>query len=35
VSGQTYVVLTGCEQFVNDEAIAAGPAIVKVTNLAE
>jgi hypothetical protein len=33
VNGQTYVVLTGCDQFVNDDTIAAGPAIVEVTNL--
>ena len=33
VNGQTYVVLTGCSEYVNDETIAAGPAIVEVTNL--
>lgn len=32
VNGQTYVVLTGCKDVVNDETVAAGPAIVEVTN---
>jgi len=32
VNGQTYVVLTGCKDAVNDNTVAAGPAIVEVTN---
>lgn len=32
VNGQTYVVLTGCKDAVNDNTVAAGPAIIEVTN---
>jgi len=32
INGQSYVVLTGCKDAVNDETVAAGPAIVEVTN---
>lgn len=32
VNGQSYVVLTGCNEAVNDDTIAAGPAIVEITN---
>jgi hypothetical protein len=32
VNGQSYVVLTGCSDTVNDDTIAAGPAIVEITN---
>lgn len=31
VDGQTYVVLTGCNTILNDETIAAGPAIIEVS----
>jgi len=31
VSGQSYVVLTGCKDAVNDNTIVAGPAIVEIT----
>jgi hypothetical protein len=33
VNGQRYVVLAGCGRFVNDDMVAAGLAIVEVTNL--
>jgi len=33
VSGQAYVVLTGCDDAVNDETITAGPAVIEVTNI--
>jgi hypothetical protein len=29
-AGQTYVVLTGCDEFVSDDTVAAGPAIIEV-----
>ena len=32
INGQSYVVLTGCSDAVNDETISAGPAIVEITN---
>ncbi|KAE9380432.1 hypothetical protein N431DRAFT_459362 [Stipitochalara longipes BDJ] len=32
INGQSYVVLTTCKDGVNDETIAAGPAIVEITN---
>lgn len=32
INGQSYVVLTGCNEAVNDDTIAAGPAIVEITN---
>lgn len=32
INGQSYVVLTGCEEDINDDTIAAGPAIVEITN---
>ncbi|KAI9641933.1 hypothetical protein NHQ30_009802 [Ciborinia camelliae] len=32
INGQSYVVLTVCEKEVNDETIAAGPAIIEITN---
>lgn len=32
VNGQSYVVLTGCNGTVTDETVAAGPAIVEITN---
>jgi len=32
VNGQSYVVLTGCKDVVNDDTVAAGPAIVEITN---
>ncbi|KAH7336063.1 ferritin-like domain-containing protein [Rhexocercosporidium sp. MPI-PUGE-AT-0058] len=32
VNGQSYVVLTGCKDRVTDETVAAGPAIVEITN---
>ncbi|KAI9880970.1 MAG: hypothetical protein M1830_009464 [Pleopsidium flavum] len=32
VNGQSYVVLTGCKDAVTDDTVAAGPAIVEVTN---
>lgn len=32
VNGQSYVVLTGCNTTVTDDTVAAGPAIVEVTN---
>ncbi|KAA6414114.1 MAG: hypothetical protein FRX48_02476 [Lasallia pustulata] len=34
VAGQTYVVLTGCNEAVNDDTVAAGPAIVEVASAA-
>jgi hypothetical protein len=33
INGQSYVVLTGCDDVVNDETIVAGPAIVEITNI--
>ena len=32
INGQSYVVLTGCDTEVTDDTIAAGPAIVEITN---
>ena len=32
VNGQTYVILTACNERVNDETTAAGPAIIEVEN---
>jgi len=32
VNGQSYVVLTGCKDRVTDDTVAAGPAIVEITN---
>ncbi|KAL3418803.1 hypothetical protein PVAG01_09024 [Phlyctema vagabunda] len=32
INGQSYVVLTGCKDSVTDSAVAAGPAIVEITN---
>ncbi|KAL1615100.1 hypothetical protein SLS56_011927 [Neofusicoccum ribis] len=32
INGQSYVVLTGCKDAVTDETVAAGPAIVEITN---
>jgi len=32
VNGQSYVVLTGCNETVTDDTVAAGPAIVEITN---
>ena len=32
VNGQSYVVLTGCKDAVSDDTVAAGPAIVEITN---
>lgn len=32
VNGQSYVVLTGCNDTVSDDTVAAGPAIIEVTN---
>ncbi|KAI9056189.1 hypothetical protein LZ554_001117 [Drepanopeziza brunnea f. sp. 'monogermtubi'] len=32
INGQSYVVLTGCADAVNDDTVAAGPAIVEITN---
>lgn len=29
-AGQTYVVLTGCNEAVTDDTVAAGPAIIEV-----
>lgn len=31
-NGQSYVVLTGCKDAVNDDTVAAGPAIIEITN---
>lgn len=31
-NGQSYVVLTGCNEVVNDDTVAAGPAIIEITN---
>ncbi|KAH8171021.1 ferritin-like domain-containing protein [Sarocladium implicatum] len=31
-AGQTYVVLTGCKDFVTDDTVAAGPAIIEIAN---
>ena len=33
ISGQSYVVLTGCNTTVSDDTVTAGPAIVEITNL--
>ena len=30
ISGQTYVVLTGCNTTVSDDTVAAGPAVFEV-----
>ncbi|KAH7303644.1 ferritin-like domain-containing protein [Stachybotrys elegans] len=30
-AGQTYVVLTGCNKFVTDDTVAAGPAIIEIS----
>ncbi len=32
INGQSYVVLTACKDKVTDETVAAGPAIVEITN---
>lgn len=32
INGQSYVVLTGCNTAVTDDTVAAGPAIVEITN---
>ena len=32
LNGQTYVVLTACNEAVNDETTAAGPAIIEIEN---
>lgn len=32
IDGQSYVVLTACTDAVNDNTVAAGPAIVEITN---
>ncbi len=32
VNGQSYVVLTACKDRVTDDTVAAGPAIVEITN---
>lgn len=32
INGQSYVVLTTCKDEVTDETVAAGPAIVEITN---
>jgi hypothetical protein len=32
INGQSYVVLTACTDAVNDSTVAAGPAIVEITN---
>ena len=32
VNGQSYVVLTACTDAVNDDTVAAGPAIVEIDN---
>jgi hypothetical protein len=32
VNGQTYVILTACNEKVNDETTAAGPAIIEIEN---
>ncbi|KAI6717179.1 hypothetical protein PZA11_001719 [Diplocarpon coronariae] len=32
INGQSYVVLTGCDDKVTDDTVAAGPAIVEITN---
>jgi len=32
VNGQSYAVLTGCNDSVTDDTIAAGPAIIEITN---
>ncbi|TWU71432.1 hypothetical protein ED733_002318 [Metarhizium rileyi] len=31
-AGQTYVVLTGCNESVTDDTVAAGPAIIEISN---
>lgn len=30
ISGQSYIVLTGCNTTVSDDTVAAGPAVVEV-----
>jgi hypothetical protein len=30
VKGQSYVVLSGCDKFINDDTVVAGPAIVEI-----
>lgn len=32
INGQSYVVLTGCNTTVTDDTVAAGPAIVEISN---
>lgn len=32
INGQSYVVLTGCKDAVNDSTVTAGPAIIEITN---
>jgi len=32
INGQSYAVLTGCNEAVTDETISAGPVIVEITN---
>lgn len=32
INGQSYVVLTGCKDSITDSTVAAGPAIVEITN---
>ena len=34
-AGQTYVVLTGCKDFITDDTVAAGPAIIEVCLLSK
>lgn len=34
VTGQSYVVLTGCDDAVTDDTVAAGPAIVEIASAA-
>lgn len=31
VSGQSYVVLTGCNTTVTDDTVAAGPAVLEIS----
>ena len=33
ISGQSYIVLTGCNTTVSDDTVAAGPAVVEIMNL--
>ena len=33
ISGQSYIVLTGCNTTVSDDTVAAGPGVVEITNL--